>query len=219
MPVGVRLAYGKYFCFIQRATLTRPIRTAASTSGLITAAKASPELIPNTDIATAIFSPGFVRGRVSGLKLLCSVPGRGLFTPVPVELSRSPTHPFQGNISRVFSIANSIAKISTAPSALDGNQSFQLWSDASRDERYCESRRAGPGWSRYRRRAALSTRTQMETFHGMQPARGYATAPEGHARPEAFPDRRFDWNLASSLQTPRTPSQFVAATALPPRLR
>ena len=39
-----------------RATLTRPISTGTSTSGPITAAKAAPELMPNTATATAIAS-------------------------------------------------------------------------------------------------------------------------------------------------------------------
>src|SRR5208282_2837889 len=40
----------------QSATLTKPIRTGTSKSGPITAANASPELMPNTPMATAIAS-------------------------------------------------------------------------------------------------------------------------------------------------------------------
>ena len=51
---GHRLS-GKYF-WNQSATFTRLISTGTSTSGPITAAKAAPELIPNTATATAIAS-------------------------------------------------------------------------------------------------------------------------------------------------------------------
>ena len=46
----------KYLFFILSATLTKAIITGTSTSGPITAVKASPELIPNTPTATAIAS-------------------------------------------------------------------------------------------------------------------------------------------------------------------
>ena len=46
--------FPKYFFWNHNATLTRLIKTGTSTSGPITAAKASPLFIPNTAIATAI---------------------------------------------------------------------------------------------------------------------------------------------------------------------
>jgi hypothetical protein len=46
----------QYLRPIQRATLTRPIITGTSISGPITAAKATPEPIPNTAMLTAIAS-------------------------------------------------------------------------------------------------------------------------------------------------------------------
>ena len=49
-------AYKKYFCLNFRATLTRPIITGTSTRGPMTAAKASPELMPKTATATAMAS-------------------------------------------------------------------------------------------------------------------------------------------------------------------
>ncbi len=41
--------------------------------------------------------------------------------------------------------------------ALEGNQSFQLWSEAAKVERCRESRRARPGWSGHLREAVFST--------------------------------------------------------------
>ena len=46
--------FPKYFFWKYKATLTSEIKTGTSTKGPITAANASPELIPNTAIATAI---------------------------------------------------------------------------------------------------------------------------------------------------------------------
>ena len=46
----------KYFVPSHKATLTRLINTGTSTNGPITAANASPELIPNTATATAMAS-------------------------------------------------------------------------------------------------------------------------------------------------------------------
>ena len=51
---GYNLMVLKYFFSHRKATLTRAIRTGTSTKGPITAAKASPLLIPNTATATAI---------------------------------------------------------------------------------------------------------------------------------------------------------------------
>ncbi len=50
------MAKGKYFLRKYRATLTSPIRMGTSIRGPITAAKAWPELRPNTAIATAMAS-------------------------------------------------------------------------------------------------------------------------------------------------------------------
>ncbi|WP_274427969.1 hypothetical protein [Desulfosarcina sp. BuS5] len=52
-PVGVALVNGKCFFLNHRDTFTRLIRTGTSTSGPITAANATPELIPKTATATA----------------------------------------------------------------------------------------------------------------------------------------------------------------------
>ena len=51
--------------------------------------------------------------------------------------------------------------------ALEGNQSFQLWSGAAPMEYRRESRHARPGWSGYLRGAALSKKTQIETFQSI----------------------------------------------------
>ena len=48
--------YAENLCLSFKATFTSPINTGTSTKGPITAAKAAPELIPKTDIATAIAS-------------------------------------------------------------------------------------------------------------------------------------------------------------------
>jgi len=50
------LEASKYFFLIYKATFTRLISTGTSTNGPMTAAKACPELIPKTDMATAIAS-------------------------------------------------------------------------------------------------------------------------------------------------------------------
>ncbi len=53
--VGLHISVKKCF-FAQSETLTRPINTGNLNNGPMTAAKASPELIPNTPTATAIAS-------------------------------------------------------------------------------------------------------------------------------------------------------------------
>ena len=53
-PVGVSTAKGKNLLLNQRATFTKLIKTGTSSKGPMTAAKAWPELIPNTATATAI---------------------------------------------------------------------------------------------------------------------------------------------------------------------
>ena len=49
-----QVLFANHFFLNQNATFTNPIITGTSTSGPITAAKASPELIPKTAMATAI---------------------------------------------------------------------------------------------------------------------------------------------------------------------
>jgi hypothetical protein len=51
-----RVSCEKNLALKYKATLTSPIITGTSTNGPITAVKASPELMPNTAIATAIAS-------------------------------------------------------------------------------------------------------------------------------------------------------------------
>jgi len=50
---GVSLAIGKHFRLNQKATLTRAIKTGTATRGPMTAAKASPELMPKMAMASS----------------------------------------------------------------------------------------------------------------------------------------------------------------------
>ena len=60
------------FFLNQKATLTRPIITGTSTNGPITAAKASPELMPKTAIATAIANSKLLLAAVKERVVACS---------------------------------------------------------------------------------------------------------------------------------------------------
>jgi len=72
IPVGVSTAWGKYFCLNLKATDTRPISTGTSTNGPITAAKAWPESMPNTETATAIASSKLFEAAVKLKVVVCS---------------------------------------------------------------------------------------------------------------------------------------------------
>ena len=54
--ISIASGFVKYLRWNSRATFTSAIITGTSTSGPITAANAAPELIPNTETATAIAS-------------------------------------------------------------------------------------------------------------------------------------------------------------------
>ena len=65
-------AVTKYFFRKKKATLTRPIMTGTSTRGPITAAKASPELMPKMAIATAMASSKLLLAAVNDNVVACS---------------------------------------------------------------------------------------------------------------------------------------------------
>ena len=64
--------FTKYFFLNQNATFTNAIITGTSTNGPITAAKASPELIPKTAMATAMASSKLLLAAVNDKVVDCS---------------------------------------------------------------------------------------------------------------------------------------------------
>lgn len=61
----------KYFFFKKKATFTKPIITGTSISGPTTAAKASPEFIPNMAMATAMANSKLLLAAVNDKVVAC----------------------------------------------------------------------------------------------------------------------------------------------------
>ena len=72
MTLFPQIAIAKYFLLKKNATLTNAIITGTSTNGPITAAKASPELIPNIAIATAMANSKLLLAAVNDKVVACS---------------------------------------------------------------------------------------------------------------------------------------------------
>ncbi len=75
----------KYLSFKRKETFTRAIRTGTSTNGPITAAKATPESIPNTAIATAIANSKLLLAAVNDKLAVLAYPALN-FIPIKKEI-------------------------------------------------------------------------------------------------------------------------------------